>query len=60
MDARMMDDIKKFFVAQQEAEEKGEESFACPICGGSAWWGRSDYNNHLHCGCEGCGIKVVE
>lgn len=55
-----MDDIKKFLTAQQEAEEKGEESFVCPICGGSAWWGRSDYNNHLHCACEGCGIVIME
>lgn len=55
-----MDDIVKFIKAQQEAEERGEEDFVCPICGGAAWWGRSDYNNHLHCGCEGCGIRMIE
>lgn len=52
--------MDEFIKAQQEAEEIGEEEFVCPICGGHAWWGRSSYNNHLHCGCEGCGIMVVE
>lgn len=55
-----MDKITLFLEAQQEAEEKGEHEFVCPICGGQAWWGRSDLNGHLHCGCEGCGIRMME
>lgn len=55
-----MDDVFKFMKAQQDAEEEGEEEFVCPICGGKAWWGRSYINGHLHCGCQDCGIRVIE
>lgn len=55
-----MDKIVEFLKAQQEAEEKGEYEFVCPICGGKAWWGRAEGNGHLHCGCQGCGIMVCE
>jgi len=55
-----MDDIFDFLKAQTEAEEKGEKEFVCPLCGGKAWWGRSSYNNHLHCGCKKCGFKMME
>lgn len=52
--------IVLFMKAQMEAEKKGEEEFVCPLCGGEAWWGRSSYNNHLHCGCRKCGFKMME
>ena len=55
-----MDEIVEFLKAQDEAEKAGQEEFKCPICGGKAWWGRSELNGHLHCGCEGCGIRVCE
>lgn len=55
-----MDSIAKFMKAQQEAEKNGEEKFTCPLCGGEALWGRSSYNNHLHCACKGCGIRMME
>lgn len=55
-----MDEIIKFMEAQQKAEAEGRDEFECPICGGPAWWGRSPYNNHLHSGCEKCGIKMME
>ena len=55
-----MDEIISFMQAQQEAEEAGKHEFTCPICGGVAVWGRSEYNNHLHCGCKGCGFRMVE
>lgn len=50
----------KFLKAQHEAEEAGKEEFTCPVCGGNAWWGRASINGHLHCGCEKCGMKVIE
>ena len=53
-------EIQKFFAVQSEAESMGEEWFTCPICGGKAWWGRSPVNGHLHAGCDGCGLVLIE
>ena len=50
----------KYMKAQKEAEKQGKREFACPICGGKAEWGRSNYNNHLHTWCAKCGIKIME
>ncbi len=55
-----MSEIILFLKAQQEAEEKGEKEFVCPLCGGTAIWARSSYNKHLRCKCEKCGIKMME
>ena len=55
-----MEDIISFLQAQQAAEEAGEVEFTCPICGAVAVWARSEYNNHLHCGCIGCGFLMME
>lgn len=59
----MDETIEKMFAflkAQQDAEEAGEKEFKCPLCGGRAWWGRVKINNHLHCGCEKCGYKIMQ
>ena len=53
-------DIIKFMKEQESAEINGKNSFVCPLCGGEAWWVRSIYNNHLHCGCKKCGFKMME
>lgn len=50
----------KFIKAQQEAEKHNKEEFICPLCGGSAWWGRAKINNHLHTGCEKCGFIIMQ
>lgn len=58
-----MIDLEKlgdFMIAQQEAEDKGEHSFPCPICGETVIFGRARGNNHLHCSCPGCGIRMAE
>lgn len=52
--------VEDFCAAQHYAEKTGEHSFVCPLCGGEAWWGRSTYNNHLHCGCKKCGFTMME
>lgn len=49
-----------FMKAQQEAEARGEQEFTCPLCGARAKWTRAPENNHLHCGCSGCGMKIME
>lgn len=56
----IMDKIIDFLKAQEAAEEAGQEEFVCPLCGGKAWWGRSDYNGHLHCGCQDCNFRLME
>ena len=56
----IVDDIKIFMEAQQTAEQHGEQAFTCPLCGATAIWGRSTYNNHLHCCCRGCGFTMME
>ena len=55
-----VDEVIAFLIAQQEAEAEGREEFTCPICGGTAIWGRARGNNHLHCGCKGCGFRMME
>jgi predicted RNA-binding Zn-ribbon protein involved in translation (DUF1610 family) len=56
----IIEEIIKFMDAQQKAEKKGRNDFECPLCGGEAWWRRSSYNNHLHCGCKKCGVAIME
>ena len=56
----IIDKLIAFMQAQQEAEKEGLEEFTCPLCGGTAEWGRARVNNHLHCGCKGCGFSMVE
>lgn len=55
-----VDEVIAFMNAQQEAEAEGREEFTCPLCGGTAIWGRARGNNHLHCGCKGCGFRMME
>lgn len=59
-DEAIMDSIFTFMKAQQEAEEAGQHEFTCPLCGTTAVWVRSPYNNHLSCGCKGCGFRLME
>lgn len=55
-----MADIKAFTDALKKAEEHGGQEFTCPLCGATAVWGRAPGNNHLHCGCRGCGFTIME
>lgn len=56
----MVDMITTFLAAQQEAEDKDEHYFTCPLCGNQAHWSRANSSDHLHCGCSGCGIRIME
>ena len=55
-----VDEVLAFLIEQQKAEKEGRKEFTCPICGGTAIWGRARVNNHLHCGCSGCGFRMME
>ena len=50
----------QFWGAQDKAEKEGKEDFICPLCGGKAWWSRSQYNGHIHCGCDSCGFLLMQ
>ena len=50
----------KFLEAQDKAENLNKEEFTCPLCGGTAWWGRSKINNHLHIRCKKCGFGILQ
>ena len=52
----MIEAIDRFMSKQEEAEQRGERYFLCPLCGGEAHWHR--LFGHLHCGCRGCGIRI--
>ena len=44
--------------AQAQAEERGDKTFRCPVCGGEAYWGRIVGNGRLICGCKECGMYL--
>ena len=44
--------------AQAKAEQRKEETFRCPVCGGEAFWCRTIENNRLFCGCKSCGMYL--
>ena len=44
--------------AQAQAEEKGDDVFPCPVCGGDVWWIRLMVGNHLFCHCKRCGMYL--
>lgn len=56
----IIEKIKPFMEAQQEAEKEGQQEFTCPLCRGPAMWSRSPHNNHLWCKCKGCGFLMME
>lgn len=56
----IIDKIVAFMKAQEEAEKEGLLYFDCPLCGGTASWGRARSNNHLFCHCSGCGFRMME
>ena len=56
--ADIYEKIEAFIAKRQEAEEKGERYFTCPLCGGEAHWTR--ISGHLHAACKGCGFRMAE
>ena len=56
----ILEQLKAFMEAQDQAEQEGRKEFTCPLCGGPAEWARARGNNHLHCSCVGCGFRIVE
>ena len=50
----------RFLEDQDKAEKEGKSEFVCPLCGEKAWWSRSEYNGHIHCGCDTCGFAIMQ
>lgn len=47
-------EVMLFLAAMNEAEENGEDTFPCPICGGQAHMSRAESNGHVHARCSSC------
>ena len=60
MKANPIKQMLSLMYAQQKAERDGRNEFECPLCGETAWWSRSEWNNHLRCWCTGCGFQIME
>lgn len=54
-----MEKARMFCEAQEKAEQEGKDLFACPLCGGEAWWGRLPITNRLWCGCKNCDTRII-
>lgn len=52
------ENLLRLLNAQAQAEEKGEDVFPCPVCGGEAWWMRTIGSNRLLCFCKCCGMYL--
>lgn len=52
--------LLSFLAAMNEAEETGEDTFPCPICGGQAHMSRAESNGHAHARCSSCGFTLIE
>lgn len=50
--------LYRFLSAQQKAEQKKQQTFLCPACGGEVHWGRTDRNSRMVCRCKGCGMYL--
>ena len=59
------EDLKKTLTFLKAADEVATErcktyEFTCPNCGGKAIAARTETNGHIHAGCKGCHIKIME
>lgn len=50
----------KVYGAAKEAAKNGKAEFECPVCGGTAWVEKSDYNGHISCHCPSCKSGAIE
>lgn len=50
----------QFWEAQDKAEKEGKGELICPLCGGEAWWHRSECNGHVHRGCDTCKFLIMQ
>lgn len=57
-----IDNMLEFaFAANRAVKTRGKEySFTCPLCGGTAHVGRSDFNGHINASCNNCGMNIIE
>lgn len=53
-------DIQAMLEAWQTAQDRGDESFICPICGGLVEWRRVPYNGHLRITCNKCKMQLLQ
>lgn len=50
--------LYRFLSAQQKAEQKKQQTFLCPACGGRCQWYRKPGTGSLVCSCPDCGMYL--
>ena len=50
--------LYRFLSAQEKAEQRKEQDFLCPVCGGPAHWARMPGTRGLLCWCTDCGMYL--
>lgn len=50
--------LLRLLTAQAHAEERGDKTFPCPVCGGEVW--RGSLRGRLLCSCKRCGMYLRE
>lgn len=50
--------LYRFLSSQGKAEQRGEKTFLCPVCGGTAHWDRKQGTGRLICWCTDCGMYL--
>ena len=50
----------EFIRTMNKAKAAGARTFKCPVCGSEAYWGRNEYNGHIHAECSGCRMSLAQ
>lgn len=50
--------LSRLLDAQAQAEERGDETFPCPVCGGEVRWIMGIGSKWLLCFCKRCGMHL--
>lgn len=57
---KQLSDILAMLEAWQSAENRGDQTFTCPLCGGLVEWRRVPYNGHLRIFCNKCKMQLLQ
>jgi len=59
--SEFMEDTLKFITSVPKKMDRGVKyEWKCPLCSGTVKGARAASNGHLHAGCDGCGMRIME